>query len=130
MEIYKYEVLKDISVDYDSPFEFVTRMTDSIAQFTDDGVMKAVINAGFNVDKDKLVSALQQDKKRYDMAYKRGYTNGYKAKDDEIVRCKDCKFSKPDWEKAVWCEREDCRRHENWFCADGEREVIEIDSDL
>ena len=42
------------------------------------------------------------------------------ANPDAWIHCKDCKFSKPDWEKAVWCEREDCRRHENWYCADGE----------
>ena len=40
---------------------------------------------------------------------------------EAVVRCKDCKFSKPDWEEAIWCELYDCRRYKNWFCADGER---------
>ena len=39
---------------------------------------------------------------------------------EAVVLCKDCKFSKPDWEEARWCELYDCRRYENWFCADGE----------
>lgn len=30
----------------------------------------------------------------------------------ELVRCKDCKH---------WNERIRCRKHKDWFCADGER---------
>ena len=125
MEIYKYEVLKDIPADYDSPFEFVvTRMADSIAQFTDDGVMKAVINAGFNIDKDKLVSALDQDKERYDTAYRKGYATGYKKREEEIVRCEDCaKRGFDDCPVNGWMPE---KAYGNWHCGDGVRkEVIE-----
>lgn len=121
MEIYKYEALKDIPADYDSPFEFVTRMADSIAQFTDDGVMKAVINAGFNIDKDKLVSALNQDKERYGTAYRKGYATGYEKREEEIVRCKDCKH----WWYGNYCDKHGKGQgNADWFCADGEQKEV------
>ena len=51
--------------------------------------------------------------------YAEGYRDGYSKRDDEIVRCKDCKH----WDKSDfgWF----CPYHHNakpdWFCADGER---------
>lgn len=127
MEIHKYEELKNIPADYDSPFRFVRQMTDSIAQFTDDGVMKAVINAGFNIDKDKLVSALAQDKERYDTAYRKGYCTGYKKREEEIVMCKDCVFSVV-IDKAIYCDNPNVDRmiyrRPDWYCADGKQKEV------
>ena len=41
----------------------------------------------------------------------------------QITRCKDCKNREesvsPYWE--LWCNRLDCGRDSDWFCADGER---------
>jgi hypothetical protein len=53
----------------------------------------------------------------------------------ELVRCKDCVFSKPYNEKWIqpkmlnndrWCELYGTR-HQNWYCADGERRTNETD---
>lgn len=65
-------------------------------------------------------------------AYDSGYAKGYSARDNEIVRCKDCKYSHimtsnlmhPKVNKC-WCEKDFIEGwHEpDWFCADGERSV-------
>lgn len=116
--------ISEIPVDYDSPIQIVTEMAESVAKFVDDGVMKAVVKAGFNIDKDKLVSILRQDRERYEAAYRKGYADGYKKREDELVRCKDCKhFGRYycDSKKGV-CEKLNIiGRSEEWFCADGER---------
>ena len=47
----------------------------------------------------------------------------------EVVRCKDCFYSKPYnavWylplkENSLWCSRYEVEKELNWFCADGER---------
>ena len=80
-------------------------------------IYKAVMNVGVNVDKEELIKALQYDREQYQ--------KGYKDRDDQIVRCKDCKW---------WHESEthngygDCGqangitlKSSDWFCADGER---------
>ena len=84
-------------------------------------------------DKDGLyipeVQKLLQD------AYERGIKQGYKLRDGEIVRCKDCKHCevktsmykfKDEWYYSPynWCDK-NCFIIENFdafFCADGEVE--------
>lgn len=122
--IHDFDELKfHIPDDYDSPLRIVTQAAENYAKFIDDGVMKAVAKVGFDIDKDKLVSVLQQDKSRYSDAYKKGYTDGYLKREDEIVRCKDCKWLK--WadvdDETVFCRLSERCRDMNWFCADGEK---------
>ena len=107
-----YSTLKDVPVDYDSPLvmNIIEHTASNIARAVDDGAMKAIVKAGFEIDKDKMVQALQQDKERYSDAYRRGHADGYKKREDEIVRCKDCKFN------CAWKQKDP-----DWFCADGER---------
>ena len=96
--------------------------------------------SGFDIDKDKLVSILQQDRQRYNEAY----LKGYKDRDGEIVRCRDCKwwdkkdesdygychackhgYSSPHWEIGIY------RTYKgNWYCADGEREDEDEEEDI
>ena len=117
--IHDLDEFKNIPVDYDSPIKIVVnQMTDEIAMFTEDGVMQAVIKAGFDIDKDKLVSILQQDKERYQGAYR----EGYKSREDEIIHCRDCKY----WHETIydtpkWLPCMSVQTSGNWFCADGER---------
>ena len=115
----------NIPVDYDSPLiiSYFERMATDIAKFTDDGVMKAVVEAGFDIDKDKLVQALSQDKERYSDAYRKGYTEGYKKWDDEIVRCIHCKWFEIDYGYTFgWCNKH-CfpSIRPEFSCIDGER---------
>ena len=130
--------LKDVFVPYDSPIDVIfNRTVDNImAAFNnsiDDGVVTAVVKAGFNVDKDKLVEVFTQDMRRYEEAYRKGYAQ----RDADIIRCKDCKHRpiKPnDYENGFDLEFPDgkcpCQCDDgwyswypadNWFCADGER---------
>lgn len=117
------ERINDIHIDYDSPINIITQMSNNILQMTDDGVVKAVVKAGFNIDKDKLISILQGEKQRYSEAFK----NGYNARNDEIVRCKDCKYGKihPCAEYTTCLKEYSClymnTRSSDWYCADGER---------
>jgi len=128
-----FETLKNIPCDYDSPINIlISDLSEQIAQKTDDGVTKAVINAGFNIDKDKLVQALQQDKERYTEGYRKGYTDGYMERENEIVRCKDCaSFA---WnsisQNAGSCMLGIGTGHnkwhsKEWFCANGVRKEEE-----
>lgn len=50
-------------------------------------VVKTCVRMGVNVDKDELVKALAYDRGQYE----KGYADGIRARDSEIVRCKDCK---------------------------------------
>lgn len=127
--IHDFDEFKEIPVDYDSPIKIVVnQMADEIARFTEDGVMQAFIKAGFDIDKDKLVSILQQDRQRYNEAY----LKGYKDRDGEIVRCKDCiykeEYPSPYWK--YWCNRLKCGCDDDWFCADGEREDEDEEEDI
>lgn len=96
---------------YQSPIEVIqTQMRNQI----EGNIYQAVMNVGVNVDKEKLLKALQYDREQYQ--------NGYKDRDDQIVRCKDCKhWDADDHEcniKTGWFA---CGA--DWFFADGERTI-------
>ena len=64
---------------YQSPIEVIqTQMRNQI----EGNIYQAVMNVGVNVDKEELLKALQYDREQYQ--------KGYKDRDDQIVRCKDC----------------------------------------
>lgn len=46
---------------------------------------------------------------------------GYKARDIEIVRCKDCRWYYIDDYGYQRCENDGVSRKNDWFCADGEK---------
>lgn len=98
---------------YKSPIEVIT---EQINMQIENEVYKAVGNVGINVDREELLKALDYDRGQY--------TKGYKDRDSEIVRCKDCRY----WKSG----REECGNSDSvcfingrctpdWFCADGER---------
>lgn len=90
-----------IPEDYDSPINIsVNKIAEQMAVKIDEGVMQAVARVGLSIDKDKLVEILKQDKGRYSKAYKRGYNEGYKKRDEEIKRCDQCIYYSED----VWCK--------------------------
>ena len=92
---------------YQSPIEVIqTQMRNQI----EGEIYKAVMNVGVNIDKEELLKALQYDREQYQ--------KGYKDRDDQIVRCKDCKYH-DEKDGKNFC---DCgNRPDDWFCADGER---------
>lgn len=120
--------LQDIQVDYDSPVELflqstIDKMSSACVDFLDNGVMKAVVNAGFNINKEKLEQVLSQDKCRYEEAYRRGYAAGYTKREDEIIRCRDCKSNsgcgRGIYAGMVICYNTGAIHSPDWFCADG-----------
>ena len=112
--------------EYDSPFELtISNINTQMAKNIDEMCWKAVQQVGINVDKEKLLIILKQDSERYREAYANGYDTGYEKRDDELVRCKDCKHGFPLTDSAyITCGRRfhDGQKHEaDWFCADAER---------
>jgi len=80
--------------EYDSPFRLIVNdIALEIAKKVDDACWKAVQKASIEVDKEKLLEALKQDSARYREAFQKGHETGYEHRDDEIIRCKDCKNS-------------------------------------
>lgn len=102
-----------------SPIEvFQTQMQSQIVG----EIYKAVMKVGVNVDKDELLKALQYDRNQYQ--------KGYKDRDAEIVRCKDCIHATmtADGKMCKYCEMDtddfgdqrDVYHDADWFCADGD----------
>lgn len=127
--------MKDILVDYDSPIDAIFQstidnMASAFSKSIDDGVMTAVVNAGFNISKEKLEQVLSQDKCRYEEAYRRGYAAGYAKRDAEIIRCGKCRFNVKSKKGDGYC----CGTcdelgyvDDDWFCADGKPKDGEAD---
>ena len=110
--------------EYDSPLVLnVSDIATQMAKNIDEMSWKAIQRVGIDVDKDKLLAALKQDSERYRKAFANGYNTGYEKRDEEIVRCKDCKHRDP--EDGRCDSGHDIRwnlpRQDDWFCKDGER---------
>lgn len=56
-----------------SVFEKVNQISNEVAEDTDNFVFRAIQKVGVNVDRDKLIQALQADRARYEEAYRRGF---------------------------------------------------------
>ena len=81
---------KHINVDdmngWESPVELIY---EEIKKKTDDFILaQCGLALGVKVDKDELIKAMNYDREQY----KKGFANGYKQKEAEIVRCKDCEY--------------------------------------
>ena len=109
--------------EYDSPIEFVmsditTQMSKQLNTQIDEMCYQATQRVGININKEKLLLALKYDSSRYRTAYKNGYETGYEKRDDEIIRCKDCKsYNK----QMHYCRDSERACVPDWYCADGER---------
>lgn len=70
---FDYSALKEWP-EYDSPLTMaINQISCEMAKAIDDGVVNAVVKAGFDVDKEKLVQVMRQDADRYREAYRKGY---------------------------------------------------------
>ena len=76
---FKYTDIKDIQpcVDYDSPikmiFNNISEQINKKGKELDNVVFGEIAKVGITIDKDKLVSILQNDQQRYRDAYTKGY---------------------------------------------------------
>jgi len=99
---------------YKSPIDLIVNQMNMSFE---NEIFKAVQNVGVSVDKDELLKALQYDREQY----QKGFSDGYEKRDEDIVRCKDCKY--------FIADKGECVRHHFvvyfsnglWFCADGRR---------
>ena len=66
---------------YKSPIEIIYGQMQTQVE---NGIYETIQKYDINVDKEELIKALQYDRNQYEA--------GYKARDEEIVRCKDCKY--------------------------------------
>lgn len=108
---------------YESPITLIQALTNNfikeVNEKTEEVIFKAVVNVLPQVDRDELIAALEYDRGQY--------VKGYKDRDAEIVRCKDCKHNLGETRsgRSILCNY--CshgaliERDKNWFCADGER---------
>ena len=126
---------EELHVDYDSPIEIdfatniISNMTKEMTEHIDNETFHAICQAGFYIDRKKMIQALKQDKERYTDAYSRGYSKGRDDRDKQIVRCKDCEY----WlSNTEFCTKwsVNCHVHHtspDWYCADAERREEEDD---
>lgn len=81
-------------------------------------VVSAISDLGISVDKAELIRALQYDRGQYVM----GFQDGWRAANEKIVHCKDCKHTDTDGCGAIYCEKWDrWEMPKDFFCGYGER---------
>lgn len=83
-------------------------------------VVETCVKMGVNVDKEELLKALAYDRHQYEQ----GYSDGRRARDDEIVRCKDCKHLSADRIAPEWnriCRKYGCGKSDDGYCDESER---------
>ena len=104
---------------WESPIQISTISEEIGRKIVDDQnnyIVETCVKMGVSVDKDELIKALKYDRGQYT----KGYIDGKIARDDEIVRCRDCKYKYvPDDIEDKWCYWVDT--DEDDFCSYGER---------
>ena len=78
--------------------------------------------SNIKIDEDEFKRALKYDRGQYDC----GYRDGYYARDNEITRCKDCKYftPQPDTIEAC-CDLTYSRALPDDYCSYGKRRETE-----
>lgn len=77
-----------INTDTAWPDGIVKKAAMDVGRQTDEIIMTAVMKVGVEVDKEELIRALRFDRGQY----QKGYSDGYDAADQRIVRCRECKY--------------------------------------
>lgn len=109
---------------YDSPISIImSDMKYKIDEQIEQAIVTVSQKAGIDIDKEKLLKILTNDKQRYEDAYERGY----KARDNAIVRCKDCMYAPGNNPHNYICKIQEhlggvIKNPDYFFCADGKRD--------
>lgn len=93
---------------YQCPIEVV--QTD-IQTEIESAILTTAQRVGIHVDKEELRKAISYDRNQYE--------KGYKDRDAEIVRCKDC--WKREFDNCPFYEYSMLVQDDDFFCSDGER---------
>lgn len=98
---------------YESPIEVVlSDILSDVVKKEDEYILECVQKVGVSVNKDELLEALEFDRGQYE--------KGWHDRDNEIVRCKDCKFYNANCPYPV-CVYHEINVKETDFCSWGER---------
>ena len=85
--------------DYDSPIDLIMNSVNGLAmevgKAIDNGVYSAMIKAGINVNKEKMLQILTEDKRRYREAFWKGHDKGkqigtWEPGEEDEVYCSIC----------------------------------------
>ena len=101
---------------YKSPIEIkLDDIVSDAVEKVDEYIVKYVQQIGVNVDKDELIKVLKFDRGQYE--------KGWNDRDNEIVRCKDCKWYKRKypWNNIYECSYLEAPMDDDDFCSWGER---------
>ena len=105
---------------YKAPIEIVEDIRNKYLKQREEWIVSAVISCGINVDKERLLHALEYDKYAYESGYSEGKLDAMK----ELVRCKDCVFcslGENEVEKWCWCHCWSDDTDPTAFCSYGKR---------
>jgi hypothetical protein len=101
---FKADDVNPIDINWKSPLQL--KINDiceeagrAAAKAFDDMVFRAVEEVGVKVDRDELIKALAYDREQY----RKGYGDGYRAAQDDLVRCRDCEYWRHDFEDVGIC---------------------------
>ena len=101
---------------YESPvnlWEDMTRICEEITKVRDEYVFSQIRDV-VDVDKEELLKAIRYDRQQYE----KGYSDGRAAKDEEIVRCKDCEHYAGE---GMYCACDIIVQFDHFYCYDGKR---------
>ena len=102
---------------YKSPIEIkLDDIVSDAVEKVDEYIVKYVQQIGVNVDKDELIKALKFDRGQYE--------KGWNDRDNEIVRCRACKWYKRKypWNGNIYeCSYLEAPMDDDDFCSWGER---------
>lgn len=112
---------------YESPIQIIK---DQLRLEQENGVYKAVLNAGVVVDKDELLKALKYDRGQYE----KGYRDGLTAANNGLVHCFDCVHCTVMRNSAGGCSTLHCKKAYGLpevdpadYCSHGKRREYDYD---
>ena len=126
--MYKSPITVDTGeVKYDGLMEKIEK---EFADHIDEAVIRAVLETNVEVDRDELIRALRFDR----CQYQKGYSDGWEAAHQSIVRCRECKhfgrFGDRNYCEVFADELLEQALEPNDYCSRGERREERDGQDL
>lgn len=100
--------------------DVASKMSKMIEDTISEALIKAVQNLSIEIDEEELLKRLRDSKE----IYKRGYED----REQEIVRCRDCKYWKNgymNFDVHPWLPCMEIETNSGWFCGSGKRREVE-----
>ena len=104
---------------YDSPIDL---FISGIQEKFENGIVEALQRFDIDVNREELLRALKYDRDQYHKGFSDGRMSGRVERDEEIVRCKECKHRDPEDKRCdCGCWHNPFTTNDNDFCSYGER---------